>query len=252
MGEVYRARDTRLGRDVAVKVLPAGVATDPDRRARFEREARAVAALSHANILAIFDFAVTDGTPYAVTELLDGETLRAHLGSPLPVRKAVDIATQIARGLSAAHDKGIVHRDLKPENVFILRDGQVKILDFGLAKAIADTRGQDADTVTGTDPGTVLGTVGYMAPEQIRGQPVDGRADLFALGVGRGRPRGRHVRARCAALSVRHAGQHDFDPEQLRPRPRWTAVSCERAARHGRAAHQRRSQLDGDGEAVNG
>ena len=182
MGEVYRARDTRLGRDVAIKVLPANVATDPERRTRFEREARAVAALSHPNILAIFEFAVADGTAYAATELLEGQTLREHLNAPLPIRKATEIATQIARGLAAAHDKGIVHRDLKPENVFLLRDGQVKILDFGLAKAATDG-GQEAETVAGTNPGIVLGTVGYMAPEQIRAQAVDGRADLFALGA---------------------------------------------------------------------
>jgi Tol biopolymer transport system component len=183
MGEVYRARDTRLNRDVAVKVLPAAVANDPDRRARFEREAQAVAALSHPNILAIFDAGVSDGTAYAVTELLDGATLRESLRTPLPVRKAIDIAIQIARGLAAAHDKGIVHRDLKPENVFLLGDGQVKILDFGLAKTTTETRGPDSETVAGTDPGTVLGTVGYMAPEQVRAQPVDGRSDLFSLGA---------------------------------------------------------------------
>ena len=181
MGEVYRARDARLGRDVAVKVLPASVASDPDRRARFEREARAVAALSHPNILAIFDVGLADGTAYAATELLEGETLRASLVAPLPPRKAIEIVSQIARGLSSAHGKGIVHRDLKPENLFLTSDGQVKILDFGLAKAMSD--GDAAETVVGTDPGTVLGTVGYMAPEQIRGQTVDGRADLFALGV---------------------------------------------------------------------
>ena len=181
MGEVYRARDARLGRDVAVKVLPANVADDPDRRARFEREARAVAALSHPNILAIFDVGLADGTAYAATELLEGETLRASLGVPFPLRKAIDIAGQIARGLSSAHDKGIVHRDLKPENVFLTSDGQVKILDFGLAKAMRE--GNAAETAMATNPGTVLGTVGYMAPEQIRGQAVDGRADLFALGV---------------------------------------------------------------------
>jgi serine/threonine protein kinase len=144
MGEVYRARDARLQRDVAVKILPDGVANDPDRRARFEREARAVAALSHPNILAIFDFALADGTPYAVTELLDGQTLREHLSAQLPARKALEIATQIARGLAAAHDKGIIHRDLKPENVFVLGDGQVKILDFGLAKYLADEGQPDA------------------------------------------------------------------------------------------------------------
>ena len=181
MGEVYRARDARLGRDVAVKVLPASVANDPDRRARFEREARAVAALSHPNILAIFDVGLTDGTAYAATELLEGETLRASLGAPFPPRKAIDIVSQIARGLSSAHGKGILHRDLKPENLFLTSDGQVKILDFGLAKAMSE--GDAAETAVATDPGTVLGTVGYMAPEQIRGQAVDGRADLFALGI---------------------------------------------------------------------
>jgi len=140
MGEVYRARDERLERDVAIKVLPAGVAGDPGRRARFEREAKAVAALSHPNILAIHDIGEGQSFLYAVTELLDGETLRDRLThGPLPVRKAVDIAIQIARGLSAAHDKGLVHRDLKPENVFLLKDGQVKILDFGLARQSAET-----------------------------------------------------------------------------------------------------------------
>jgi serine/threonine protein kinase len=192
MGEVYRARDARLGRDVAVKVLPADVALDPDRRARFEREARAVAALSHPNILSIFEFAVENGTAYAVTELLEGQSLRELLAASappgaragaVPVRKAVDVATQISRGLAAAHDKGIVHRDLKPENLFVSPDGHVKILDFGLAKAFVDARGSDVDTTMGTDPGTVVGTVGYMAPEQIRGQAVDGRTDLFALGA---------------------------------------------------------------------
>src|SRR5579862_1799030 len=192
MGEVYRARDPRLGRDVAVKVLPAEVATDPDRRARFEREARAVAALSHPNILSIFEFAIENGTPYVVTELLEGQTLRETLtasappgarAGALPVRQAIDIATQISRGLAAAHDKGIVHRDLKPENLFVSPDGHVKILDFGLAKAFVDAPAQDVETAMGTDPGTVVGTVGYMAPEQIRGHAVDGRTDLFALGA---------------------------------------------------------------------
>src|SRR5829696_1342779 len=183
MGEVYRARDPRLGRDVAIKVLPSSVATDPDRRARFEREARSVAALSHPNILAIFDFAVYDGHACAVTELLEGRTLRDALAEgALAVRRAIEIAIQLARGLAAAHDKGFVHRDLKPENVFLLDDGQVKILDFGVAKAIAEAHA-GTETVAGTDPGTVMGTVGYMAPEQVRGQAVDARADLFALGT---------------------------------------------------------------------
>ena len=135
MGEVYRARDTRLGRDVALKVLPETFSADPDRLARFEREARAVAALSHPNILALFDFGSHEGTAYAVTELLEGETLRERLdGGPLPVRKATEYAAQVARGLAAAHEKGIVHRDLKPENLFVTADGRVKVLDFGLAR----------------------------------------------------------------------------------------------------------------------
>ena len=183
MGEVYRARDSRLNRDVAVKVLPMALANDADRRARFEREAKAVAALSHPNILAIFDIGRHGDTIYAVTELLDGTTLRQSLTNPLSVRKAVDIAAQIARGLAAAHDKGIVHRDLKPENVFLLNDGQVKILDFGLAKTAADAREAESETLAGTDPGTVLGTVGYMSPEQVRAGPVDARSDLFSLGA---------------------------------------------------------------------
>jgi len=186
MGEVYRARDTRLDRDVAVKVMPASVAGDADRRARFEREARSVATLSHPNILAIFDTGVHDGQLYAVTELLEGETLRARLAQgPLATRKAIEVGAQIARGLAAAHDKGLVHRDLKPENVFLLHDGQVKILDFGLARQI-EAGSESSPTVTGgalTDPGSVMGTVGYMAPEQIRAQAVDARTDLFAFGA---------------------------------------------------------------------
>ena len=180
MGEVYRAHDSRLHREVAVKILPAHVADDPDRRARFDRESRAVAALSHPNILAIFDVGVAGSVTYAVTELLEGESLREHVTrGPLPVRKALEIAVQVARGLSAAHDKGIVHRDLKPENVFILSDGRAKILDFGLAQTAPDA----AVTATGTEPGVVMGTVGYMAPEQVRAQPADARTDLFSLGV---------------------------------------------------------------------
>ena len=146
MGEVYRARDTRLNRDVAIKVLPASLAGDPDRVARFEREAQAVAALSHPNILAIHDVGVQDGLAYAVTEFLDGETLRERLtGGALPVRKAIEYGVQLARGLAAAHAKGLVHRDLKPENLFLLRDGQLKILDFGLAKVSAAPDAARAD-----------------------------------------------------------------------------------------------------------
>jgi serine/threonine protein kinase len=188
MGEVYRAHDTRLDRDVAIKVLPASVVGDADRRARFEREARAVAALNHPNILAVYDVGTAgdeaQGSMYLVTELLDGETVRDRLkAGPLPVRKATDIAIQIARGLAAAHDKGIVHRDLKPENVFLLKSGQVKILDFGLARlTVAPTSATETASAV-TDPGAVLGTAGYMSPEQIRGQPTDARTDLFAFGA---------------------------------------------------------------------
>ena len=184
MGEVYRARDARLQREVAIKVLPAGFAHDPTRRARFEREAQAVAALSHTNILAIFDTGIHDDQLFAVTELLDGETLRDRLaGGALPVKAAIDIATQIARGLAAAHEKGIVHRDLKPENVFLVRNGQAKILDFGLATTPTGSSHATQTSAAMTEPGMVMGTVGYMSPEQVRGQTVDARTDLFALGA---------------------------------------------------------------------
>jgi eukaryotic-like serine/threonine-protein kinase len=188
MGEVYRARDQKLDRDVAVKVLPQTVANDPDALARFEREAKAVAALSHPNILAIYDFGTQDGVAYAVTELLEGETLRGKLDSgPVSQNNAVDWALQIAKGLSAAHGKGVVHRDLKPENVFVTKDGHVKILDFGLAKRVDETKpGEQTSAPTGsgrTAPGTVMGTVGYMSPEQVRGLPVDHRSDVFSFGA---------------------------------------------------------------------
>ncbi|HEY3173406.1 MAG TPA: serine/threonine-protein kinase, partial [Thermoanaerobaculia bacterium] len=187
MGEVYRARDAKLDRDVAVKVLPASVANDPDALARFEREAKAVAALSHQNILSIFDFGRHEGVAYVVTELLDGDTLRGKLDAgPVSQRLAVDYGLQIAKGLSAAHEHGIVHRDLKPENVFVMRDGHVKILDFGLAKRIEAAKpgeATEAPTIEGqTEPGKVMGTVGYMSPEQARGLPVDHRSDIFSLG----------------------------------------------------------------------
>ena len=187
MGEVWRARDTRLHRDVALKVLPDAVAQDPERLARFEREAQAVAALSHPSILALHDFGIHEGIRYAVMELLEGETLRQRLTTgALPTRKAVDYGVQIAQALAAAHDKGIVHRDLKPENLFITDDGQVKVLDFGLARvdvpAGIGSGTQSPTKARPTDPGTVLGTVGYMAPEQVRGSAADARSDLFALG----------------------------------------------------------------------
>ena len=186
MGEVYRARDPRLGRDVAIKVLPAGASHDVDRLRRFEHEARAVATINHPNVLAVHDVGSHDGTPYLVLELLEGETLRERLESgAIGVRKAVDYALQIARGLAAAHDRGIAHRDLKPENVFLVDGDRVKILDFGLAKALADAAPPDAATAAAspaTEAGVVLGTVGYMAPEQVRGQGVDHTADIFSFG----------------------------------------------------------------------
>ena len=188
MGEVYRARDPKLNRDVAVKVLPEHLTRDPDARGRFEREAQAVAALSHPNILAIHDFGVDEDVAYAVTELLDGETLRARLGgAPLHSRKATDFALQIARGLAAAHERGVVHRDLKPENVFLTKDGHVKILDFGLARMTGAAEGGAATNApteaAGTAPGTVMGTMGYMSPEQVRGRSADHRTDIFSFGA---------------------------------------------------------------------
>ena len=188
MGEVYRARDTRLGRDVAVKVLPSSYADDKQRLERFEQEACAAGALNHPNILSIYDVGTHNGFPYVVSELLDGETLRERLnGGALSSRKAIDYARQIAHGLAAAHEKGILHRDLKPENLFLTKDERVKILDFGLAKL---TGAADAPRQTeiptrriDTDPGVVLGTVGYMSPEQLRGQSIDHRSDIFSFGA---------------------------------------------------------------------
>ena len=187
MGEVYRARDARLHREVAVKVLPAAFSRDPDRLSRFQQEARAVASLNHPNIMAIHDFGEHENSPYIVAELLEGETLRDRMRSgALPMRKATDYAEQIARGLAAAHEKGVTHRDLKPENIFVTRDGRVKILDFGLAKLTRPegVPATDAPTVASqTDPGVVMGTVGYMSPEQVKGQAADHRSDLFSLGA---------------------------------------------------------------------
>src|SRR6202167_4545930 len=187
MGEVYRAHDTRLNREVAIKVLPESVSSDPERLRRFEQEARAAAALNHPNILAVYQMATHEGVSYMVPELLEGETLRERLRrGAIPLRNAIDYGVQIARGLAAAHEKGIVHRDLKPENLFLTRDGRVKILDFGLAKlALPQTTSTDEKTVTlqGTEPGAVMGTVGYMSPAQVRGQAADHRSDIFAFGT---------------------------------------------------------------------
>jgi eukaryotic-like serine/threonine-protein kinase len=191
MGEVYRAHDTRLDREVAIKVLPESFARDADRLRRFEQEARTVAALNHPNILAVYDIGQNQGTPYMVSELLDGETLREKMNDgPMPQRRAIEYASQLAEGLAAAHDKGVVHRDLKPENVFVTKDGRVKVLDFGLAKLarIEEARAQGAEGATATVPvhtmpGMVLGTAGYMSPEQVRGKDVDARTDIFAFGA---------------------------------------------------------------------
>src|SRR5437870_1053316 len=188
MGEVWRARDTLLGRDVAIKVLPAAFSENSERLRRFEQEAQAAGALNHPNILSIYHIGTHDGAPYIVSELLEGETLRERMaGGALPQRKALDYALQIARGLAAAHEKGIVHRDIKPDNVFITDDGRVKILDFGLAKLTSATDGTSQTEVptrkVNTDPGTVMGTMGYMSPEQLKGHPVDHRSDIFSFGA---------------------------------------------------------------------
>jgi hypothetical protein len=186
MGEVYRARDPRLGRDVAVKVIPGEVSSSPERLRRFEQEARAVAALEHPGILAVHDIGTHEGRPYVVFELLEGETLRERLSrGPIPVRKALELGGQVAEALAAAHARGVVHRDLKPENLFLVREGHVKLLDFGLARltqAVDDGNGEQA-TRTETDPGAWVGTPGYVSPEQLRGQAADPRSDAFALGA---------------------------------------------------------------------
>ncbi len=187
MGEVYRARDTVLKRDVAIKVLPPFVARDPNRLWRFEQEAQAAAALNHPNILAVYRFGVFEGAPYLVSELLVGETLRQQLNhGPISLRRAIDMGVQIAHGLAAAHDKGIVHRDLKPENLFVTKEGRIKILDFGLAKLTQPQPDKDDSGPTQayeTDPGLVMGTAGYLSPEMVRGETVDHRADIFAFGA---------------------------------------------------------------------
>jgi serine/threonine protein kinase len=190
MGQVFRARDTRLGRDVAVKILPPAFADDPDSVRRFEKEARAVASLSHPNVVPLFDVGDQDGVRYAVAEFVPGETLRARLSrGPLPPTEAAGIAAQIADGLAAAHQSGLVHRDIKPENVVLARPDFPRILDFGLAKRNAGMAGESASgdeptqSALLTAPGVITGTVGYMSPEQVRGEPVDGRSDIFSLGV---------------------------------------------------------------------
>jgi eukaryotic-like serine/threonine-protein kinase len=234
MGEVYRARDTKLDREVAIKVLPENLAADSDALARFEREAKAVAALSHPNILGIYDLGRDGGIAYAAMELLRGETLRERLEEgALPQRKALEYGLQIAHGLAAAHEKGIVHRDLKPENVFVTPEGRVKILDFGLAKVSAaqsdETR---SPTVAATEPGTVMGTVGYMSPEQVRGKAADHRSDIFSLGAilyemlsGERAFRGESAAETMAAIAQK-------DPPQLAESAGRFPPSIERILRH--------------------
>ena len=186
MGEVYRARDPRLGREVAIKLIPETFAKDASRLHRFEQEARAAGQLNHPNILTVYDVGTHQGAPYVVSELLEGESLGSRLrGAPLAPRKAIDYARQIAEGLAAAHDKGIVHRDLKPDNLFVTSEGRLKILDFGLAKLTqpADDAARHTGPLTETGPGTVMGTAGYMSPEQVRGETVDHRSDIFSFGA---------------------------------------------------------------------
>ena len=185
MGEVYQALDARLDRDVAIKILPAAVSCDSKSLERFEREARILSALNHSNLLSIYDVGSQNNIHYLVSELLDGELLRHRIQEGrMPARKALDYAAQIAKGLAAAHEKGVVHRDLKPENIFVTADGRVKILDFGLAKQNA---AGDAEKTVSRDPlteqGAVLGTVGYMSPEQVRGTAADSRSDIFSFGA---------------------------------------------------------------------
>ena len=184
MGEVYRARDPRLGRDVAVKVLPDGFASDSDRLRRFEQEARASGTLNHPNILVVLDVGTHEGVPFIVSELLEGDSLRERLRQgALPLRKALEYGAQIAQGLAGAHAKGIVHRDLKPENLFLTKDGRVEILDFGLAK-LRRERAEEGSGETATESaasGAVLGTASYMSPEQVRGLPADHHSDIFSL-----------------------------------------------------------------------
>ena len=223
MGEVYRARDPRLARDVAIKVMAPHVAADPEMRRRFETEARAIAALSHPSILAIHELAVVDGVPVAVMELLEGHTLRSRLKQgPIPWRDAVKIGAAIAEGLAVAHARGVIHRDLKPENVFLTNDGSVKILDFGLALRRLELPSVDSDgpTMARTAPHVVLGTLGYMSPEQVMGDRIDGRSDLFALGC-----------VLYEMLSGRRAlrGQHTAGNRRAtRPRPRARASGVRR------------------------
>ncbi len=244
MGEVYRARDSRLKREVAIKVLPQALSLDADRLRRFEQEALATAALNHPNILAVFDIGTSDGSPYVVSELLEGETLRERLRSgSVPVRKALDYAMQMAHGLAAAHEKGIIHRDLKPENLFITKDGRVKILDFGLAKLTQKDPSSQTSMATvthgATEAGVVMGTAGYMSPEQVRGRRLI-RAPTFSASA--------QFSTRCfrqTRVSWRHARRHhERDPERR-------ACGFERnESQHFSGAGTHRASLPGEESGV--
>jgi Serine/threonine protein kinase len=239
MGEVYRARDTRLDRIVAVKVLPSFFSADPDRLRRFEQEARSVAALNHPNILSVHDIGTHEGTPYMVCELLEGETLRERLqGAVLSPRRAIEFAIQIAQGLAAAHEKDVVHRDLKPENIFLTKDGRVKILDFGLAKiargseATSNTQTLTSAGLALTEAGQVLGTAGYMSPEQVRGLKVDHRSDIFTFGsIFFEMLSGKRAFSRDTAAETMTAVLKE-DPPELTQLNRNLSPALERIARH--------------------
>jgi serine/threonine protein kinase len=237
MGEVYRARDPRLGRFVAIKVLPAYLSSDPDRLRRFEQEARATGLLNHPNILAIYDLGTSEGAPYIVSELLEGETLRARLGGgPLPPRKVTEYGIQVANGLAAAHEKGIVHRDLKPENLFLTTDGRLKILDFGLAKLIeVQQHAATANSATlpsNTVPGTIMGTVGYMSPEQVRGVDTDARSDIFSFGAILYEMLTGHRAFRGQTSADTISAILKEDPPELTTGTRHIPVGLERVVRH--------------------
>src|SRR5947209_5340301 len=233
MGEVYRARDPRLGREVALKVLPSSVAFDPARRARFEQEARAAAALNHPNIVGLHDVGEAEGVFYIVSELVPGEPLSALLErGPLPTKKLLDLAVQIADGMAAAHAARITHRDLKPANIMITPEGRAKILDFGLAKQAAPAASSPDETLTvqQTEPGMIMGTVAYMSPEQARGKPVDHRSDQFSFGlILYEMAAGRKAFEKPEAVQVLSAILSDEPPPIERPIPaplRWTIDRC--------------------------
>ena len=239
MGEVFRARDTRLNRDVAVKVLPKDFVSDADRLRRFEQEAKTLAALNHPNILTIHDAGIHEGASYLVSELLEGKTLREELsGGGLPVRKAIHYALHVAQGLAGAHGKGIVHRDLKPENIFVTKDGRVKILDFGLAKLRTPPRVERAignETATTnridpevsidtTEPGMVLGTPAYMSPEQVRGEPVhSGTSARFFVSLQSAENRQRLLTTRCPVIGRQMAGGSPLSDGQKTVAHRFTS-----------------------------